>query len=60
MFQKINKFFQEVRQEMSKVSWPTRQELKGTTIIVMVLTIILSLFIWLSDKVLEGLLNIIY
>jgi preprotein translocase subunit SecE len=60
MFQKINKFFQEVRQEMSKVSWPTRQELKGTTIIVMVLTIILSVFIWLSDKVLEGLLNIIY
>ena len=60
MFQKINKFFQEVRQEMSKVSWPTRQELKGTTIIVMVLTIILSLFIWLSDKVLEGLLNVIY
>jgi preprotein translocase subunit SecE len=60
MFEKINKFFQEVRQEMSKVSWPTRQELKGTTIIVMVLTIILSLFIWLSDKVLEGLLNIIY
>ena len=60
MFQKINMFFQEVRQEMSKVSWPTRQELKGTTIIVMVLTIILSLFIWLSDKVLEGLLNIIY
>jgi preprotein translocase subunit SecE len=60
MFEKINKFFQEVKQEMSKVSWPTRQELKGTTIIVMVLTIILSVFIWLSDKVLEGLLNIIY
>lgn len=60
MFEKINKFFQEVKQEMSKVSWPTRHELKGTTIIVIVLTIILSVFIWLSDKVLEGLLNVIY
>jgi len=60
MFQKINKFFLEVRQEMAKVSWPTRDELKGTTIIVIVITILLSVFIWLADKVLEGLLNIIY
>ena len=60
MFQKINKFLQEVKQEMSKVSWPAKDELKGTTIIVLVLTIILSIFIWLTDKVLEGLLNIIF
>lgn len=60
MFQKINKFFLEIRQEMAKVSWPTRDELKGTTIIVIVITIILSVFIWIADKVLEGLLNIIY
>ncbi len=60
MFEKINKFLQEVKQEMSKVSWPTRDELKGTTIIVIVLTITLSVFIWLTDKILEGLLNIIY
>lgn len=60
MFEKISKFLQEVRQEMSKVSWPGREELKGTTLIVIVLTIILSVFIWLTDKVLEGLLNVIY
>ena len=60
MFQKINKFFLEVRQEMAKVSWPTRDELKGTTIIVIVIIVILSVFIWVADKVLEGLLNIIY
>ena len=60
MFQKINKFFLEVRQEMAKVSWPTRNELRGTTVIVIVITVILSVFIWLADKVLEGLLNIVY
>ena len=60
MFRKINKFLLDVKQEMSKVSWPTREELKGTTIIVIVLTLILSVFIWITDKVLEGLLNIIY
>ncbi|MCU0643080.1 MAG: preprotein translocase subunit SecE [bacterium] len=45
---------------MSKVSWPTRKELKGTTVIVIVITMILSVFIFLTDKVLEGLLNLIY
>jgi preprotein translocase subunit SecE len=60
MFQKINKFLQEVKQEMSKVSWPTRRELKGTTVIVIVLTLIISVFIFFTDKILEGLLNLIY
>jgi len=60
MFQKINKFLQEVKQEMSKVSWPPRTELKGTTVIVIVLTLILSIFILFTDKILEGLLNIIF
>lgn len=60
MIEKITKFFQEVRIEMSKVSWPTRKELKGTTVIVIIITIILAIFIFITDKVLEGLLNIIY
>jgi len=60
MFRKINKFIQDVKVEMSKVSWPTKQELKGTTIIVIVLTIIFSVFILITDKSLQGLLNIIY
>ncbi len=60
MFRKINKFIQDVKVEMSKVSWPSREELKGTTVIVIVLSLILTLFIFFTDKLLEGLLNIIY
>ena len=60
MFKKISNFFQDVRQEMSKVSWPTRDELKGTTIVVIVLTVILSLFIFGVDKILQLILDIIY
>jgi preprotein translocase subunit SecE len=60
MFEKLNKFLQEVRQEMSKVSWPSRDELKGTTVIVIILTLFLSVFIWFTDKVLTSILNIIY
>ena len=60
MFRKMNKFIQDVKTEMAKVSWPSKHELKGTTIIVIVMTIILSVFIFFTDKLLEGLLNIIY
>jgi len=60
MFRKVSKFLQEVKQEMSKVSWPNREELKGTTIIVIVLTLILSVFILVTDKILQGLMNLIY
>jgi preprotein translocase subunit SecE len=60
MFKKISNFFQDVRQEMSKVSWPTRSELKGTTIVVIVVTVILSLFIFGVDKILQVILDIIY
>jgi preprotein translocase subunit SecE len=60
MFRKINKFIQDVKTEMAKVSWPSKEQLKGTTIIVIVLSIILSVFILITDKLLEGLLNIIY
>jgi len=60
MIEKITRFLQDVRVEMSKVSWPTRKELKGTTVIVIVITMILSVFIFLTDKVLEGFLNLIY
>ena len=60
MFKKISRFVQEVRQEMSKVSWPTRDELKGTTIVVIVMTMILSLFIFGVDKILQVILDAIF
>ena len=60
MFKKISKFLQEVKQEMSKVSWPTRDELKGTTIVVIVITLILSIFIFGVDKLLQLILDLIY
>lgn len=60
MFRKINKFVQDVKVEMSKVSWPSREELKGTTVIVIVVSLIITLFIFFTDKLLEGLLGIIY
>jgi len=60
MFKKLSNFLQEVRQEMSKVSWPSRGELRGTTILVIVITLILSVFIFGVDKLLQLVLDLIF
>jgi preprotein translocase subunit SecE len=60
MISKATKFLQEVRTEMSKVSWPSRQELKGQTWIVIVVSLFFALFIYVVDHLLSWLLNLIY
>lgn len=43
-------FIQEVRQEVAKVSWPTRKEVWITTIAVMVMVTFASIFFLLADQ----------
>jgi preprotein translocase subunit SecE len=43
------KFLQEVRQEVGKVTWPTRQETLISTIMVLVMVTLASLFFLAAD-----------
>jgi preprotein translocase subunit SecE len=52
MFEKIRKFFGEARIEMGKVTWPTREELKESTKIVIVATLIVTVFVGAVDQIL--------
>jgi len=52
MFGKFVKFLKEVRTELTKVTWPTRQELIGSTIVTIVVTLIVSVFIGIVDRIL--------
>ena len=52
MFEKVKRFFDETRVEMRKVTWPTRDELKESTKIVIVATFIVTLFIGFIDQIL--------
>ena len=52
LFQKIAGFLLDVKVEMAKVSWPTRDELMNSTVIVTIVTIIFTLFIFLADLIL--------
>ncbi len=60
MFKKMKKYFSEVAQEISKVSWPERQSLYGSVGVVIVLCLILSVFVFGVDFVLSRLLNLIF
>jgi preprotein translocase subunit SecE len=49
MKEKIINFFTDVVKEMKKVTWPTKDELKESTIIVIVTCLILAAFTYLID-----------
>ncbi len=50
-------FIRQVRTEISKVVWPTRQETVQTAIMVLILTIILSFFFLGVDAVFSTIVN---
>jgi preprotein translocase subunit SecE len=49
MKEKIIGFFTDVVKEMKKVTWPTKEELKESTTIVIVVCLILAAFTYLID-----------
>jgi preprotein translocase subunit SecE len=46
-------FFQQVRTEVSKVTWPTRNETMITTIIVFIFSLLASIFFFFSDQIMS-------
>jgi preprotein translocase subunit SecE len=59
MIQKIRTFLMEVRQEMGKVSWPTVPELRGSTAVVLVLSLILAVFLFIVDRALGKIMELL-
>lgn len=52
-------FFQDVRAEASKVTWPTRKETMVTTAMVFVLVLVASLFFLFSDMIIRWAISLI-
>jgi len=46
---KISSYFAETREELRKCTWPAREELSGSTVVVLISTTILSLLIIVAD-----------
>ncbi|MCM8783538.1 MAG: preprotein translocase subunit SecE [Candidatus Omnitrophica bacterium] len=56
---KIKSFLQEVGTELRKTSWTTKEEVWGSTIVVVVTVGILAVFIGVVDFLLSQLINFI-
>ena len=50
----IAQFVKEVRQEGSKVTWPTRKETAISTVMVFIMVILSALFFFVVDKILQS------
>ena len=59
MIRKLKSFISDVNFEMKKVSWPTWDELRGSTYVVISLTIILGLYLFFAALLLSKILSVL-
>jgi preprotein translocase subunit SecE len=50
-------FFQEVRQEVSKVTWPTWKEVWITTAMVLVMVVLTAVFFLIADQIIANVIQ---
>jgi preprotein translocase subunit SecE len=60
LLNKLVQFLKDVRFELTKVAWPSRRELLGSTVIVVIMSLIVSLFIGVVDLGLSNLVSFIF
>ncbi|MGE5175172.1 MAG: preprotein translocase subunit SecE [Hyphomicrobiales bacterium] len=46
----VNEYIKDVRVEMSKVTWPTRDELRESTMVVIVMVFLIAILIGVIDR----------
>jgi len=57
MIDRIVNYLKGVRAEVARVSWPTRSELISLTVLIVVLMVIMTIYIWGVDGLLGTLLK---
>ena len=58
-FASIPRFLGEVKAEMKKVSFPSRDEVVGTTIVVLVTSVVFAVYLWVADMVIVQLFKMV-
>ncbi len=53
LMQSVTGYIRDVRVEMTKVSWPTRAELRESTLVVIVMVFLMAVFIGAVDRLLS-------
>jgi len=58
-FQNLNNFIKDVKGELLKVTFPSKSETIGSTTVVIIFTIVVSIFLAIVDVVLVRLLRLV-
>ena len=58
--QKVRKLAEEVAEELTKVTWPSRKEVTGSTTVVILATAFATIFFFLMDKFWSFVTNLVY
>jgi len=58
MIKKVVQYLKDVRSEVAKVNWPTKDEVTGATVLVVALSVAMSLYIFGCDWVLQSALGL--
>jgi preprotein translocase subunit SecE len=56
----VREFIKDVRVESTKVSWPTRQELRDSTIVVIATVLLVAVFIGIVDQLLAVVVGLLF
>jgi preprotein translocase subunit SecE len=57
---RARRFLAEVRNEMARVTWPSRREVYATTLVVIVTSIFFGLYLWGVDLILDRIMRWLY
>ncbi len=62
-WKKVTTFLSETRSEIKKVTFPSREEVMATTVVVVVTSVIFAFYLWMADiviiKVYEGMIRVL-
>lgn len=53
------KFFGEVKRETNRVTWPNWAETRGSTIVVLIMVAVASLFLFTADQIINTFIKLI-
>ena len=58
--ERAKEFVKDVRVESTKISWPTRVELRDSTVVVILFVLMVSAFLFVVDRVLQSGLGLLF
>ena len=60
MIKKLQQFIENVKKEMAKVAWPTRDELMNSSVIVVVVSALFAVYTFFADLIISKLVELLY